>query len=419
MLDAAYQAWAVDEHEGHAALLIADTNASVAELNTRARADRVASGHVEADGVRLHDGTHAGVGDRIVTRRIDRTLRPGPNSWVKNGARWTVERRHSDGALDVQRANSSGQPALTLPSRYVAEHVELAYATTAHRAQGNTVDPAHALGRPEMSRELLYVAMTRARHANTTYVCTDYGSEDEHGSDDELSVHEVLERVLARTGADLSAHETMRTDQDRVGSIAQLAAEYDTIAREARRERWTALAAVSFPGRDPDETAQSPDWPGLVAAWRRAEAAGLNMDVAAPQLSRALPEGVDPVMIVRDRVRRWCDVTAPTQNPDRRLVAGLIPAEDGVGDPEVRQALNERAALIEQRADALVASALAQGEPWIKRLGDPPQSTEVRLQWERAAATVAAYRDRHGVTDTANPFGEPRGGGQWTRRTDG
>ena len=111
-------------------------------------------------------------------------------------------------------------------------------------------------------------------------------------------------------------------------------------------------------------------------------------------------------------------MTAPTQNPDRRLIAGLIPAEDGLDDPETRQALNERAALIEQRADALVARALAHAEPWIKRLGDPPQSTEVRLQWERAAATVAAYRDRHGVTDIVNPFGEPHGGGQWTRRTD-
>jgi hypothetical protein len=142
------------------------------------------------------------------------------------------------------------------------------------------------------------------------------------------------------------------------------------------------------------------------------------MDAAAPQLSRALPEGVDPVMIVRDRVRRWYDLSAPEQHPERRLIAGLLPAEDGVGDPEVRQALNERAALIEQRADALVARALAQGEPWIKRLGDPPRSTEIRLRWERAAATVAAYRDRHGVSDLVNPIGEPHGGGQWTRRTD-
>jgi hypothetical protein len=40
------------------------------------------------------------------------------------------------------------------------------------------------------------------------------------------------------------------------------------------------------------------------------------------------------------------------------------------------------------------------------------------LVWERAASTVAAYRDRHGVTDPTNPIGQAHGGGQWTRRAD-
>jgi hypothetical protein len=99
------------------------------------------------------------------------------------------------------------------------------------------------------------------------------------------------------------------------------------------------------------------------------------------------------------------------------LIAGLIPAAAAVSDPELRQALAERAALIEQRADALVSRAVAAGEPWITRLG-PPDHPAARLLWERAAATVAAYRDRHGVTDPANPVGQARGGGQWTRRAD-
>jgi hypothetical protein len=82
------------------------------------------------------------------------------------------------------------------------------------------------------------------------------------------------------------------------------------------------------------------------------------------------------------------------------------------------QALTERAALIEQRAEALVARAVEAGEPWIRKLGSPPDDPARRLQWELAAATVAAYRDRHGVTDPVHPFGEPTGGGQWTRRAD-
>jgi conjugative relaxase-like TrwC/TraI family protein len=421
MMDAAYTAWAADEHAGHRSLLIADTNAAVADLNTRARADRIIWGLVEPDGTRLHDRTLAGVGDRIVTRQIDRTLRTSPHSWVKNGDQWTVVRRFDDGSLAVRRTtDTSGGKVLTLPTAYVAAHVELAYATTAHRAQGDTVDTAHTLVRAETSRELLYVGMTRARQSNTAYVCTDASTdEDEHGpAAEEPTVRDVLEPVLARTGADLSAHETMRAEQDRVGSIAQLAAEYDTIAREARRQHWTALAEASFPDLDADDVAKSPSWPGLVAAWRRAEAAGLDLDAAAPKLAANLPPSGHPVAVLSDRVRRWQDAAAPRHVREQSFIAGLIPAAQRPTDPEMRQALDERAALIEQRAEAVVTRAIEAGEPWIGKLGPPPNEPARRLRWERSAVTVAAYRDRHAVTDPTNPFGEPTGGGQWTRRAD-
>lgn len=419
MMDAAYTAWAADERTGRSSLLIADTNTAVAELNTRARADRVAWGLVEREGVRLHDGTVAGIGDRIVTRRIDRTLSTSPSSWVKNGDLWIVALRFTDGSLAVRRANNPDTGVLTLPAAYVAAHVELAYATTAHRAQGDTVDTAHALVRPEMSREVLYVAMTRARQSNTAYVCTDAGLDDEHGPDFEQStVRDVLEQVLARTGAELSAHETIRAEQDKVGSIAQLAAEYDTIAREANRQRWAALAKVCFPATDPARLARSDSWPGLVAAWRHADAAGLDLDTALPRLAANLLDAGDPVTVLRDRVHRWCEIAAPAALPARPLIAGLIPAADHVTDPEMQRALAERSALIEQRAEALVERAIAAGEPWLDRLGPPPNDPASRLQWERAATTVAAYRDRHGITDPADPFGQPTGGGQWTRRAD-
>jgi hypothetical protein len=417
MMDAAYTAWAADERTGRSSLLIADTNAAVAELNSRARTDRVAWGHVEQDGVRLHDGTRAGVGDRIVTRRIDRTLSTSPSSWVKNGDQWIVVRRFYDGSLAVRRANNPHTGVLTLPAAFVAAHVELAYATTAHRAQGDTVDTAHALVRPEMSREVLYVAMTRARQSNTAYVCTDAGLDDEYGPDSEQpTARDVLEQVLARTGAELSAHETVRAEHDKVGSIAQLAAEYDTIAREARRQRRAALAQVCFPDTDPAQLTRSESWPGLVAAWRHADAAGL--DTALPRLAANLPTTGDPITVLRDRMHRWCEIAAPATPPARPLIAGLIPAADHVTDPEMRRALAERAALIEQRAEALVERAIAIGEPWLERLGPPSPDPASRLQWERAAATVAAYRDRHGITDPADPFGEPQGGGQWNRRAD-
>jgi hypothetical protein len=418
-MDAAYTAWADDEQAGRSSLLIAATNAAVAELNRRARADRITWGLVESDGVRLHDGTRAGAGDRIVTRQIDRTLRTGSHSWVKNGDQWIVVRRFDDGSLAVRRATDSSRgKVLTLPVGYIAHHAELAYATTAHRAQGDTVDTAHAVIHPEGSREILYVAMTRGRHSNTAYVCTDTRADEEHGPTEELTAQDVLEQALARTGADQAAHEVISAELDRVASIAQLAAEYDTIAREARKDRWAALAAAALPNVPAEDAAAAPAWPELVDAWRRADAAGLDLDTAMPRLASHQADDTDPAAALRDRVERWFEAASPGTRATRALIAGLIPAATDVSDPSMGQALAERAALIEQRAETLVARALANSEPWLTKFGPPPERPGRRIQWERAVATVAAYRDRHGVTDPHRPFGEPSGGGQWTRRAD-
>lgn len=55
----------------------------------------------------------------------------------------------------------------------MAEHVDLGYAGTAHRAQGVTVDTAHVLVEPTSTRENFYVAMTRGKHANRAYAILD------------------------------------------------------------------------------------------------------------------------------------------------------------------------------------------------------------------------------------------------------
>jgi conjugative relaxase-like TrwC/TraI family protein len=373
MITAAYTAWARDETAGRVSLLIADTNATVAELNARARADRITWGLVAPHGHRLHDATRAGVGDRVVTRHNDRHLSTGPASWVKNGDTWVVRRTHDDGAMSVVRAG--GGTAITLPAHYVARHVELAYAATAHRTQGDTVDTTHAVVRPQMSREVLYVAMTRGREANTAYVCTN-ADDDEYGAGEQWTSRAVLETVLARTGSELSAHETIRAEQERAGSIAQLAAEYDTIAREAHRQRWSALTGHTLDADARWDTSAA--WPALVAG----------------------------------------DNAGASSFGTQTMVAGLIPAATRITDPDLQQALTERAALIEQRAEALVSRAIASHEPWIAHLGPPPGDPAQRLLWERAASAVAAYRDRHGVTDPTNPIGQAHGGGQWTRRAD-
>ena len=160
LLEAVYQAWKTDTDAGRSSLMIAGDTATVAELNRRARSDRVAAGEVAHKGIEVAGGQLAGVGDLVVTRRNERRLSTR-SGWVKNGDRWVVTGTHEDGSMTVHRTYGDGQAVL--PADYAAQHVELAYATTAHQAEGRTVDTAHALVSPATTREVLYVSATRGR----------------------------------------------------------------------------------------------------------------------------------------------------------------------------------------------------------------------------------------------------------------
>lgn len=204
MLDAAYTAWRADRDAGVRSVMIAATSETVAALNARARADLAAAGRVTEGGVALHDATTAGVGDVIVTRLNDRRLTTG-NGWVKSGDRWYVTGAFEDGSVAVRRLGKSDAPqgsAVVLPAAYVAASVELGYATTVHRIQGSTLDTAHAIIDPTTaSRELLYVALTRGRHANHVYVidAPDEDTEAHHDLAEPKTGTERLSAVLART----------------------------------------------------------------------------------------------------------------------------------------------------------------------------------------------------------------------------
>lgn len=174
MIDAAYEAWRDDTEAGKASVLVTDNTKVVVELNARARSERLAAGKIPAgQEVPLIDGTRVSVGDWVITRKNDRRLRTLRSGWVRNGDRWTVTDGRDDGSLVVRRQGKKYGGAVVLPADYVAEHVDLGYAITAHRAQGLTVDTAHVVVSDTTTRENLYVAMTRGREHNHAYVIVD------------------------------------------------------------------------------------------------------------------------------------------------------------------------------------------------------------------------------------------------------
>ncbi|MFF0973783.1 UNVERIFIED_CONTAM: conjugal transfer protein, partial [Kocuria sp. CPCC 205295] len=233
----AYTAWRADRDAGRASVLIAETREDVTALNARARADLILDGTIRPTReVALTEGTSAGVGDTIITRRNDRRLRTGTGrGWVRNGERWQITDVRDDGSITIRKPGRR-TGSIVLPADYVAEHVDLGYAVTAHRAQGITVDTAHVLIEPSSTRENFYVAMTRGKESNRAYVVLDRPDDHAapHPSDNEEATgRSVLFGVLQHSGAEVSAHETITAEQDQWGSIAQLAAEYETIAAAA------------------------------------------------------------------------------------------------------------------------------------------------------------------------------------------
>ncbi|UTT54814.1 relaxase domain-containing protein [Microbacterium maritypicum] len=413
MIDAAYAAWRADMIEGRASVLVADSNESVTALNNRARTDLILDGTVRgARESELHDGSHAATGDTVITRRNDRRLRAG-RSWVRNGDRWKVSNVHGDGSMLVRREGLSRRSAVLLPAAYVAEHVELGYAVTSFRAQGLTTDTAHVLVDSGMTRETLYVAMTRGRNANIAYVAVDKPDASHvgphPGDTGEATGRSVLYGVLKHVSAELSAHETMEAEQETWGTIAQLAAEYETIAAAAQRDRWASLVRVS--GLSPeqaDEVIDSDAFGPLTAELRRAEANHYDVEALLPRLVRVrdFSDADDIAAVLTHRVAS-ATVRAAGSSRGRsapRLIAGLIPEATGAMSDEMRQALHERRELIEARADAVLDAAIAESASWVAALGaehaDPQRVTALH----RAARVIAAYRDRYSVT-TALPIG--------------
>jgi conjugative relaxase-like TrwC/TraI family protein len=401
MLDALYGAWKDDTEAGALSLMIAGDLVTVSELNTRARADRVSAGLVTQDGVPVCGGATAGVGDQVVTRQNDRRLSTG-RRWVRNGDTWTVTRIDPDGSMTVRRLDGGG--GVVLPAAYVAEHVELGYASTAHRAQGRTVDTAHAMVSPTTTREVLYVMATRGQEVNRLYVDTHYDPDPEtsHGQKGEpQTARDVLIGALRNEGADVAAHDMMRRQQDQADGMERLAAEYLTLAAAAQAERWdTLLAGAGFTEAELQSVRSSEAFGQLTASLRRAEARRLDVDAALPKLvsGRAFDSGGGIAETVAARVDRWAEAAGSKRRSTDDYVVGLVPRARGITDPDMARALAERDRAMQARARVVAIDALEGGQPWAKALGAIPEDPERRARWVHEIVTVAAYRDRWHIT---------------------
>jgi len=241
--------------DGQVAILQAADLRTVRELNLRAHTAAVTAGAVTREGVTLHDGLTAGVGDRVVARRNQRRIRT-TDGYVRNGSLWDVAAVEPDGSLRARPAAGIGPgrdhaAMVRLPAQYVAEHVELGYATTTARTQGVTVDETHTVAAAGMAREDLYVAMSRGRTINHTYVVTDEAPDDclPALAASPSSYRDVLDGILATSHAEQSATETWDAyHPDQRAPVPPLRPPHDY--GRSPQTRLSAPPAVPAPVRD-------------------------------------------------------------------------------------------------------------------------------------------------------------------------
>ena len=391
-IDTVFEAWTRERAGGRDCLMLAPTRELVSELNARARSARLNGSQPKAE-VALRDGNQASCGDTIITRRNERRLGVSGTDWVKNGDRWIVSGIR-DGALSVRHSVSG--LSVTLPADYVTQHVDLGYASTVHTAQGITVDAMHGIVTGEETRQLLYTMLTRGRSENHVHIVLG-AEENAHdltlpGVVEQLSATELLEGVLARDGAAVSATTTILRGASAAAQFHDAVTRYaDAVVLGTQRvvdgEWESALDAAGrgplpwLPGVPTDVAAHETWGPYLAARARRVSGlAGYVRDEAVGDLPDWMARYSDVLGDMRDEVIVWRAANGVPD--DDRRIAGPPPSDD-------------RAATYHRRL--------------VNRINE--RYTDVIRSWEDQIIEYVGRSDEH-TTDLAQALDKLQRGGQ-------
>lgn len=400
MVDEAYLSWQSDLQDGKSSILIAADNDTVSMLNLRAQADRVIQGTVDAEHtVPLSDGSQAGAGDTVIARHNDRNITDSSGDFIRNGTMLdVVSTVGRDGSLTAVRRDTGA--TIILGREYVEASVELGYATTAHRSQGITVDTGHTVvTRGRLTRELLYVSMTRGRAGNHAYASENDPLDDEPMDPaSQASWRQILGEVLAAEGAERTAHEVRDAGHSTADSLERLSAEYDYLAQIAAADDLTAFLDAHSLGRT-SELQQSPSWGAAVAAWRR------STGVSRPSTQRVVIAALhtdaaarDMAAVVHSRLRQFLSgVPAAGSDP--------LAAPVRTSRPDLADMINQVQDRVQQRMTHVARDTMMRDTEWKRALRETLGPNSLTDHATDVIRQVAIHRDRWGIDDSPLPLG--------------
>jgi len=435
MLDAAAAAYTALTLAGTDVLLMAADHSLRRELSRRIRDDLIRLGHVTPYPVaRIADGARASGGDLITCTRNDHTVEAGePGRTLANGDLLRIE-EVTPHSLLVRRAldpdPQTGQRRWTdqqfLYAHY--EDAELGYAVTDHVAQGRTVHTGLAVITGAEDRQHAYVALTRGTHENTAYVFTqppkradiapgprpapelaryDRLTAQAAAPDPAAETAEtedalgVLAQVLDRDSQQLSASQTWKQALADADHLALLHAIWDGETTRAREQRYQQLLTEAIPpGYRQQQPSHKEKW--LWRTLRAAELAGLDARQVLTDAigERDLTGARDVAAVIDARIRRRTGALVPLPG---RPWSAQVP---DIADAERRAYITEIAALMDARKERIGEHAAASSLPWaVCALGGVPGDPVTRLEWQRRAASIGAYRELSGYDHLVDPIG--------------
>jgi conjugative relaxase-like TrwC/TraI family protein len=408
------QAWLADTLAGRHSLLIVDSNEQADRLCAQVRAELVRLGRVQEAGVRLGlQGTIAGVGDTVQGRRNGWELRGvgGNRSCPINRQQYRVLETLEDGALTVApilgRIDGAEQlgERLTLSPAYVRDDLALGYASTVHAAEGLTVDTTHTVATPRTGLSALYVALTRGQWSNTTYVNTQFLSDQDAPTG---TVNETVRRdplgVLAATAEraqpDIAAIVQAEQDTAAAQSLATIGERFADIAEQATAGRTATMLdrlvgdGTLTPGQRATLAADE-GTVSLARILRQAEIAGYDPDhvLRAAVTSRDLGDARSLASVIHHRISDTINL-----HPAGTRYTDWVPRLD---NPAWQRHLDDLARVADDRRKQLGEQVAETKPQWaIDELGAVPDDPDERAAWVERAASVAAHRE---LTDHDDP----------------
>jgi AAA domain len=387
-------------------VVLAHRRAEVDRLNTACQQLLAVRGRLGPERLQAEDLALA-VGDRVVCGR-NAIAQLG----VANGSRGTITALDIQGGTLTIRLDGAQSREVTLPRWYLDgrgrgernRRVDLAYATTGHRAQGLTRWRALVRLTGREDANWLYVQLSRAKQETTLYPVV--GPEPQGTGELDLPELEApdgyrqLAQALTRAGGQRLAIDTPSTLDLRRLSTRELRAERDRLRGlldQAPKDRTRELARATARRADAEQTlaelTRSADQPP-----RPTRMLGLRWRAQQPATRDAA------VTIATQQLDRAADLELELRQHQQRRV-GWLEANVHLG-PAYRSVVRELA--WQQRAAGV---ALEHDQPEYVRdaLGPVPAPTRGRRVWRQAAAVIQDYRHTYQVSDPERALGpEPR-----------